>query len=91
MLAPGSKTANKSRRHRQLDKDEGETGTGNQLYQEDREEQEARQQPLWFHYLLQAHIKLLMDEVTGCLRCAPKQRRVQGDNSWECERASLAH
>lgn len=72
MLAPGSRTASKSRRHRQLDKDEVRQELGNQLYHEDREEQEARQQPLWFHYLLQAHIKLLMDEVTGCLEMCSK-------------------
>lgn len=45
---------------------------------EDTEEQEAFQQLLWFHCLLQVHIKLLMDEMTGCLRCAPKQRGVGG-------------
>ena len=69
----------------------GRQEPGATLYREDREEQEALQQPLWLHYLLQVHIKILRDEMTGCLRCAPKQWRLQGDNSRECKCTRLAH
>lgn len=69
----------------------GRQEPGATLYREDREEQEALQQLLWLHYLLQEHIKILRDEMTRRLRCAPKQWRLPGDNSQECKRARLAH